>query len=198
MQPGERATVPKAGRSVFVNCPFDGKYKPLRDAILLSALACGFTPRMANDSGDVSRSRMDRIQGTMLECAYSIHDLSRCEGGGDWNYARFNMPLELGMAMSMAHDWLALVPVTHSYGVFVSDLAGFDLKAHDETPPAVIRAVVFWLSTRREENITVDPDVVIDAFEDFENRIAEIEIKWNNELPRRWVKEAAKKALGVS
>lgn len=31
---------------------------------------------------------------------YSVHDLSRCRGEGDENLARFNMPLELGMAMA--------------------------------------------------------------------------------------------------
>lgn len=180
---------------MFVNCPFDGKYKALRDAILLSALACGFTPRMANDSGDVSRSRMERITETMRECAYSIHDLSRCKGGGEWNYARFNMPLELGMAMSMAHDWLALVPVGPRYEVFVSDLAGYDLKSHDETPPAVIRAVVNWLSTRRND-FTLRPQAVSAAFEDFERRVAAIEIEWD-ELYPPLVEKAAKEALGV-
>jgi hypothetical protein len=196
MRPAEQATAPRSNRSVFVNCPFDGEFKPLRDAILLSALACGFTPRMANDSGDVSRSRMDRITGTMRECTYSIHDLSRSKGGGAWNYARFNMPLELGMAMSMAHDWMALVSVKHRrYEAFVSDLAGFDLKSHDETPPAVIRAVVNWLSTRRND-FTLRPQTVSAAFEDFESRIAAIEIEWD-ELYLPLVEQAAKEALEV-
>jgi hypothetical protein len=193
MQPQGQNTIPEGDRSVFVNCPFDGEYKPLRDAILLAALACGFTPRLANDSGDVSRSRMDRIESTMRECTYSIHDLSRCTGTGDWNHARFNMPLELGMAMSMPHDWLVLVPVRHSYATFVSDLAGYDLKPHDLTPPAVIRAVVSWLSTRKND-FAVTPTAVIAAFEDFESRIAAIEIEWED-LHRPLVEQAAREAL---
>lgn len=180
--------------SVFVNCPYDPEYKPLMDAILLSAVACGFVPRTANDSGDVARHRMDRIVQTMTECAYSIHDLSRCTGGGDWNHARFNMPLELGMAMSMEHDWLVLFPAEHNYAVFVSDLAGYDLKPHDHSPPAVIRAIMSWLSTRRNK-YTVTPDVVIGAFDRFEDLFTELKVQWGDDPPFPLVLDAAEKAL---
>jgi hypothetical protein len=185
---------PRYRRSVFVNCPYDSDYKPLIDAIVLAAVACGFLPRTANDTGDVARPRMDRIETAMSECAYSIHDLSRCTGSGDWNHARFNMPLELGMAMSIRHDWLVLVPTGHKYAAFVSDLGGYDLKPHDQTPAAVIRAIVSWLSTRKND-YTVPPSTVIGAFEDFEDRIAEAEIGWGGEPPFAVVLDAAKAAL---
>jgi hypothetical protein len=183
-----------AKHSVFVNCPFDAAYKPLIDAIILSTVACGFVPRTATDTGDVARPRMDRIERAMKECSYSIHDLSRCTGTGDWNLARFNMPLELGMAMSMAHDWLVLVPVGHDYAAFVSDLAGYDLKPHDQTHPAVIRAIMSWLSTRKN-NYTVTPNVVIDAFDLFEEHITEVELTWGADPPFSLVLSAAKEAL---
>lgn len=98
------------------------------------------------------------------------------------------------MAMSMLHDWLVLVPAGHEYAAFVSDLAGYDLKPHDQTPPAVIRAIVSWLSTRKN-NYTVTPDVVIDAFESFEDRVAEVEIAWGDDPPFPVVLEAARQAL---
>jgi hypothetical protein len=184
-----------AERFVFVNCPYDPDYKPLMDAIVLATVACGFVPRTATDSGDVSRSRMDRIDGAMRECRYSIHDLSRCTGSGDWNHARFNMPLELGMGMAMLHDWLVLVPTGHDYTTFVSDLAGYDLKPHDQTPQAVIRAIVSWLSTRKDD-YSVTPGLVIDAFERFEENVAEVEITWGKDLlPFPVILDAARKAL---
>jgi hypothetical protein len=57
---------------------------------------------------------MDRITQAISDSKYSIHDLSRCRGEGDKNLARFNMPLELGVAMAHkfglngndCHDWL--------------------------------------------------------------------------------------------
>src|SRR6186997_348579 len=92
---GER---PEAETSVFLNCPFDEMYEDLRDAIVFSAMCCGFIPRIANESGAVAIPRIERICTALHGSFYSIHDLSRCEGEGDQNLARFNMPLELGIA----------------------------------------------------------------------------------------------------
>ena len=76
---------------------------------------------------------MARILRAVGESKYSIHDLSRCRGEGDANLARFNMPLELGIAMAHRHrsrraegrhDWLVLVPLGHQDQAFISDIAG--------------------------------------------------------------------------
>jgi hypothetical protein len=182
--------------SVFINCPFDLDYKPLMDAIILSTVACGFEPRTATDTSDVSRSRIDRITRAMGECRYSIHDLSLCTGAGEWNLARFNMPLELGMAMSLAHDWLVLVPSGHKYATFVSDLAGYDLKPHDKTTDAVIRAVISWLSTRRDD-YTMTPPHVISKYDEFQQRITKVEIEWGDP-PFELVLLAARASLELS
>src|SRR4051812_38488290 len=103
---------------VFVNCPFDADYREQRDAIIFTCVHAGFVPWMADSTGDLAVPRVERILGALAECRYSIHDLSRYQGEGDLNLARFNMPLELGMAMQLrglrpagdAHDWLVLVP----------------------------------------------------------------------------------------
>ena len=102
----------------------------------LPPVAAGFFPRIATDTGDVARVRIERIHATIDECHFSIHDLSRCKGEGELNNARFNMPLELGMAMAKQrhaqppdkHDWCVLVPTDEDYTLFVSDLAGFDFR----------------------------------------------------------------------
>lgn len=86
--------------SVFVNCPYDDDFRPLFDAVIFSTLCCGFIPRCAVETGSTSLSRMDRIFDAMRSSKYSIHDLSRCRREGEANLARFNMPLELGMAMA--------------------------------------------------------------------------------------------------
>src|ERR1700722_10780419 len=124
---GEGELALDRSKSVFINCPFDGEYSALFDAIVFAAVCCGFVPRSALESGTVSEPRMARIIGAVSGCKYSIHDLSRCTGEGSENYARFNMPLELGMAMALRfmdpaseHDWLVLVPQGHAYLRFVS------------------------------------------------------------------------------
>ena len=121
--------------SVFLNCPYDPEYQSRFDAAVLATICCGFTPRSALESGTVADPRMERIMRAIFESKYSIHDLSRCRGEGDANLARFNMALELGIAMACRflsiratdkHDWLAIVPSGHQYARFISDLGGFD------------------------------------------------------------------------
>lgn len=107
-------------RSVFINCPFDVEYAASFDAILFATACCGFMPRCALETGSVSEPRLDRITTALFNSKYSIHDLSRCTGEGIENLARFNMPLELGMAMARrlmdnaSHDWGVLVPHGHT------------------------------------------------------------------------------------
>ena len=129
---------PRRAESVFVNCPFDADYEQRLDAVILATVCCGFYPRSAIETGRASDLRLDRIREALFSSKYSIHDLSRCRGEGKKNLARFNMPLELGMAMTLRyvfeeqrderyeHDWLVLVPSGHEYLEYVSDLGGID------------------------------------------------------------------------
>src|SRR5579864_1663311 len=91
---------PDPQNSVFINCPFDAAYRPLLHSIILATVYCGFFPRSALESGSVSDSRMTRILAALFSSQYSLHDLSRCRGEGSDSFARFNMPLELGMAIA--------------------------------------------------------------------------------------------------
>ena len=113
-------------RSVFINCPYDEDFAPLFDAIIFATVCCGFVPRSALETGTVAEPRMERIVQALFSSGYSIHDLSRSKGEGVEGFARFNMPLELGIAMALRylgrgrrkevpHDWLLLVPTGHQY-----------------------------------------------------------------------------------
>lgn len=145
--------------SVFLNCPYDDLFAPLFYAAVLTIGALGFTPRCARESEGESDPRIDRIAPGLRESKYSIHDLSRFQGEGPDHLSRFNMPLELGIALSLRyqgktsgtpHNWVALVPEGFVHQRFVSDLAGFDPPAHDQTPATVIKAISGWL--------TIQPD----------------------------------------
>jgi hypothetical protein len=176
--------------SVFINCPFDDDYRPLMYAIVFSVVCCGFLPRSALETGDTAKPRMVRIWEAMSSSKYSIHDLSRCRGEGSEQLARFNMPLELGMAMSRRfvassldknrHDWLVLVPEGHVYGKFVSDLAGYDPETHKSTVETVIPPVVAWLSTRKEAASSVNPRMVLDKLNAFNAETTVLEYNWVN------------------
>ena len=91
--------LPDPTLSVFINCPYDDDYEPLLDAIVFTTVCCGFQPRTADESSDTDVPRMDRILHAVFTSNYSIHDLSRCKGEGEELLARFNMPLELGLAV---------------------------------------------------------------------------------------------------
>ncbi len=135
---------------------------------------------------------MERITRTIFSSKYSIHDLSRCKGEGSEQLARFNMPLELGIAIARRytqtdeahkHDWLLLVPQGHQYGRFVSDLAGFDPKPHDGTVKSIVPKVMSWLKTRPDAVQTPEPPEVLDALPNFVRAKSALEQAWNNDIP---------------
>ncbi len=147
---------PAYEKSVFINCPFDSAYRDLMLANVFSVSAHGFLPRTARETEGDSEPRFARILASIAASKYSIHDLSRSTGEGEANLARFNMPLELGMAAAFRferensdrpHRWLAIVPEGYAYQRFVSDLAGFDPARHDWSVPSIIREVSAWLRT---------------------------------------------------
>ncbi len=158
--------------SVFVNCPFDEQFSSQRDAIVLTCVYAGLVPWFASSSGRVAVSRMDRIVQAIEHCRYSIHDLSRYQGEGPNKLARFNMPLELGMAIGRrgsrrdpeAHDWMAMVPEEHRHAEYLSDLAGHDLKTHDGSPTRVAAAVWSWFAAA--------PDADVEPFPRLRGKIA--------------------------
>jgi hypothetical protein len=177
--------------SVFVNCPFDSDFRPIFDAMVFAAVCCGFFPRCATESGSVSEPRMARISRAMSESKYSIHDLSRCAGEGELNLARFNMPLELGMAIwqryerteGMPHDWLMLVPKGHAYKRVLSDLSGYDPIEHDESVGSVVPAVMSWLATRPEAIACPTPLTVLAALPHFLKACAHLNENWCGRTP---------------
>jgi hypothetical protein len=173
--------------SVFVNCPFDQEFRPLFDAIVFSTICSGFIPRCAIESGSASLSRMDRIVHAIHSSKYSIHDLSRCHGEAQTNLARFNMPLELGIAMGERfgnreggedHDWLLLVPRGHLHGRFVSDLSGYDPSEYDGSVETIIPAVMAWLATRQDAVRCPAPHAVLEVLPSFQTARAALASAW--------------------
>jgi hypothetical protein len=177
-------------RSVFINCPFDTEYAPIFDAIVFATVYCGFMPRSALETGTVAEPRLARITRAIFSSRYSIHDLSRCTGEGDENFARFNMPLELGIAMACRfigpapqHDWLVLVPRGHAYLRFVSDLAAYDPATHDGSIESVTVAVMAWLATREEAVPPVTPKEVLAKLPEFQEKRRDLAVLWHQYPP---------------
>jgi hypothetical protein len=180
-------------RAVFINCPYDREFAPTFDAIVFATVCCGFLPRSALESGSVAVSRMERIVEAIFSCKYSIHDLSRCRGEGDEQLARFNMPLELGIAMarryigpsdsSDRHDWLLLVPEQHAYAKFLSDLGGFDPLRYDGRTEQVVPPVMSWLATRPDTLRAPTPKAVLATLPQFHEAKLRLQEEWQGDVP---------------
>ena len=188
--------------SIFLNCPYDADYRPLFEAAVLATTCSGFTPRVAWDTGTLAEPRMARISRAIFESKYSVHDLSRCKGEGDSNLARFNMPLELGIAMARRyltrrvtdkHDWIVLVPSGHQYSRYISDLAGFDPATHDGTERGLVFALMPWLATRGDGASVSSPGQVLEALPKFNREMRLLRKTWGPWPPWMEVVLSAKK-----
>jgi hypothetical protein len=142
--------------NVFINCPFDRDYSALFDAIVFTVTDCGFRPLCARERMNSAQIRLDKIVDLIRDSRYSIHDLSRTEIDEKYSLPRFNMPLELGIALGCAKfgsgrqrtkSVLILDRRQYRYQKFVSDIAGQDIKEHNNKPRSIIEAVRNFLRT---------------------------------------------------
>jgi hypothetical protein len=142
-------------RSVFVNCPFDSTYLPLLRPLLFTIIYLGFIPRIALESLDSGRPRLEKIIALIKQSRYAIHDLSRCRAERKGEYFRLNMPFELGIDVgcrlfrrgdSASKKCLILEAKRFRYQIAISDLSGSDIAPHHNRPRAVVSAVRNWIN----------------------------------------------------
>lgn len=143
-------------RDIFINCPFDRKYRPLLRALLFAVHDCGFRARSALEIEDSGEVRVHKILRIISESPLGIHDISRVELDRASNLPRFNMPLELGLflgakafgvADQQAKRCLVLDSEPYRYQKYCSDIAGQDIRAHGNKPQVAIELIRNWLST---------------------------------------------------
>lgn len=139
---------------VFLNHPFDNGFEPLADALAFAAVAGNMLPVAGRDLSSPDQPRLQMLVEAISNCDYSAHDLSRCTGEGIHNFARMNMPIEMGMAMFYAlhsqreqHRCVFFVPTHHEYQAFASDLAGLDPKCHNSDQILLVSQMYDWLRT---------------------------------------------------
>jgi hypothetical protein len=82
---------------VFLNCPFDERYRPIFNAIIFAVSDLGFIARCSLEEDDAGDSRLSKIERMIEECRFGINDLSAVTLDAVTNLPRFNMPLELGL-----------------------------------------------------------------------------------------------------
>lgn len=164
---------------VFLNYPYDEDYRPYAEALSFGVVAAGLLPVSARDLTTPDTGRLDLLIDAITNCYYSAHDLSRCRGEGPDNFARMNMPIEMGMGLFHAlstqrssHRCAFFVPNHYSYQGFASDLAGLDPKHYTEDPETLLVAVYEWLrDIGPSAVVSNEPTVaVLEAFRDYHVR----------------------------
>jgi hypothetical protein len=139
--------------NVFINCPFDDEYLPLLRPLLFTVVYLGFAPRIASERSDSTENRLDKIVELIRESRLSIHDISRLRATAVGEFARFNLPFELGIAHASrlfgtgrmrSKHCLILERDRHEYRRALSDLAGMDIKHHSNESSEVVRCVRDW------------------------------------------------------
>jgi hypothetical protein len=182
-------TSPPFDRSVFVNCPFDDAYAPLLQAIAFCIIDLGFFPRFADENADNAASRLDRIIDVIRGSKHGIHDLSRCKATIAGEYARMNMPFELGLDHGCARfgggkfsaKTILILEAAHlDYHKSLSDISGWDIHAHKGDHIRAVQIVSIWLA-RVAGAVRIGPAKILSNYAAF--------LKWH------WDRETA---LGAS
>jgi hypothetical protein len=141
-------------RDVFINCPFSSDYQVNFQAIVFTVVRSGFKPRCARESDDGGEIRLDKICKIILECPYSVHDISKTEPDAKSKLPRFNMPFELGLYLGAkrfgdgAHRskrTLIFDRELYRYQSYISDIAGQDIHSHRQQLGRMIQELANWL-----------------------------------------------------
>lgn len=149
-------------QDLFVNCPFDSAYLPLLQSLIFTILECGFKPRIALEGADSGEVRFHKIRTLIRSCRFSIHDISRIEPLRDGDLPRFNMPFELGLDLGGRYygtrhlkrkQCLILERDRYRYQKVLSDLAGNDVRAHQDDPVILVTEVRNWLRVAAERSL---------------------------------------------
>jgi hypothetical protein len=144
-------------KNVFINCPFDEKYRVLLKPLLFTIKYCSLNPRIASERMDSSEVRIDKIQAIIEACKYSIHDLSRIKATEKGEFYRLNIALEIGLDMGCklynpdpkykTKQSLILEGEKFSYQKALSDLSGSDVRCHHDDPEQLVEEVRAWLAS---------------------------------------------------
>lgn len=124
-----------------------------------------------SDGGEL---RLEKIYRLIGESTHSIHDISRVELDGDSGLPRFNMPIELGIALGYRRysrrkqppRLLILDSESFRYQKYASDLAGLDIAAHASRPEQAIACVRHFLSSDNDDLPT--EDIICQLYQAFE------------------------------
>lgn len=171
--------------NVFVNCPFDPQYTPLFRALVFTVEYCGYAVRCALEVDDSGETRAEKIIRLIAASRLGVHDISRTEPtvvDGE-PLPRFNMPYEFGVFTGFKYSGTGiqrkkaiLVPdrQKYRYQKFLSDIAGQDIRSHDDDPVILIREVRNWLQAQTLNRDLHGASRIVSAFNRFSSLMPDL------------------------
>ncbi len=149
-------------RNIFINCPLDKTYiDDLLKPILYVIITNNFFPRLSLEISDSGQFRLQKITEIIKSCRYSIHDLSIVKSKEANEFARMNMPFELGIDYGLRNSentkysrkqFLILGDTKYDYMKAVSDINGFDIKEHGNQTDRIFECLYSWFSETLDIN----------------------------------------------
>lgn len=146
--------------SVFLNIPYDSAFEDLYLAYIVGLTQLGL--RIHAALAVPNQGRLATIIKLIEESEFSIHDLSRVEVSR--GVPRFNMPVELGLALYRSHATKGKHRVfifeskSHRAQRSTSDVNGIDPQIHKGTPKGLMSALRNIL--RQPEDVTTVPEML--------------------------------------
>lgn len=169
--------------NVFINCPFDKYYiDDILKPILYILVKNKLNPRLSLEISDSGQNRLAKITSLIKSCKYSIHDLSIVKSKKVKEYARMNMPFELGIDYGLRNSgvsplnkkqFLILEAVKYDYMKAISDINGFDIKVHSNDTEKIFQCLYSWLSETLKIKKQEPPLKIFYDFIDFNTSLFE-------------------------
>jgi hypothetical protein len=167
---------------VYINCPFDGEYRPIFEALVFAVLDCGCVARCALELEDGTQVRIDKIERLIGACRLGIHDISRTQLDERWSLPRFNMPLELGIFLGAKRfgtgeqrnkQGLILDRESERYQKFCSNIAGNDIRSHNGSARDAVKLVRNWLRSALDGSERTIPSgvLMVERYERFQREL---------------------------
>ncbi|MBD0367040.1 MAG: hypothetical protein ICV53_13180 [Flavisolibacter sp.] len=162
----------------------------------------GFTPRLSLEVSDSGQVRLEKITEIIKSCKYSIHDLSIVKTKKANEFARLNMPFELGIDYGLRKNgispldtkqFLVLEAKKYDYMKAMSDFNGFDIKVHGNDTEKLFECLYTWFSETLKINKQDPPLKLFYDFMDFNTSLFEEKAKefGSEKLAMNYVKKVS-------
>lgn len=168
--------------NVFLNLPLSAGYRPLFDAHVFTVINCGYLPRTTLEDVKLGTLRINRIFALISSSKYAIHDITPITDKRS-KLPGYNIPFELGMFLAIQRSETSTKDRRHSlifereryrYQKILSDIAGYDIRSHNDDPKEVIRILRDWFYRITDRKDIPSATSIIKHFKIFKEYLAKI------------------------